>query len=154
MKTLTLVALGVSTLSFSANAAENQLKVQKMDQSSYVQGPEDKFTGDAAFGSQFGNDLYKGAIVNFKAGAHTAWHTHPKGQTLVVTAGEGRARSEGGDIQVIKPGDTVWIPAGVKHWHGAAPDSPMTHIAIQAPDENGKVVDWMEKVSEEDYLGK
>jgi quercetin dioxygenase-like cupin family protein len=91
-----------------------------------------------------------GASVTFEPGARTAWHTHPLGQTLVVTAGCGRAQREGGPVEDIRSGDVVWFPPGEKHWHGAAPTTAMTHIAIQEA-LNGKVVDWMEKVSDAQY---
>lgn len=91
-----------------------------------------------------------GAYVSFEPGARSAWHTHPLGQTLIVTAGVGRVQRWGGAIEEIRPGDVVWIPPGQKHWHGAAPNTAMTHIAIQEQ-LDGKVVDWMEKVSDEQY---
>jgi quercetin dioxygenase-like cupin family protein len=91
-----------------------------------------------------------GVSVTFEPGARTAWHTHPLGQTLIVTAGCGRAQRWGGPIEEIRPGDVVWFPLGEKHWHGAAPTTAMTHIAVQE-DLNDKVVDWMEKVSDEQY---
>ena len=91
-----------------------------------------------------------GASVTFEPGARTAWHTHPLGQTLIVTAGSGRAQRWGGPIEQIRPGDVIWIAPGEKHWHGAAATTAMTHIAIQEH-LNGKVVDWMEKVSDEEY---
>jgi quercetin dioxygenase-like cupin family protein len=92
------------------------------------------------------------AAVTFEPGARTAWHTHPLGQTLIVTAGLGRAQREGGPVEEIRPGDVVWFPAGEKHWHGAAPNVAMTHIAIQEG-LDGRTVDWLEKVSDADYLG-
>ena len=93
-----------------------------------------------------------GASVTFEPGARTAWHTHPLGQTLIVTAGVGRVRLWGGPLQEIRPGDVVWIAPGEKHWHGAAPTTAMTHLAVQEVD-NGKTVDWMEHVSDEQYCG-
>jgi len=92
-----------------------------------------------------------GASVTFEPGARTAWHTHPLGQTLIVTAGSGRARRWGGPIEEIRPGDVIWIPPGEKHWHGATATTAVTHIAIQEH-LNGKVVDWMERVSDEEAL--
>jgi quercetin dioxygenase-like cupin family protein len=92
-----------------------------------------------------------GASVTFEPGARTAWHTHPLGQTLIVTAGAGWAQQEGGSIQDIHPGDVVWFAPGEKHWHGATSTTAMTHIAIQEK-LNGKVVDWMEHVTDEQYL--
>ncbi len=88
--------------------------------------------------------------VTFEPGARTAWHTHPLGQTLIVIAGCGRAQRWGGAIEEIRPGDVVWIPPGEKHWHGAAPTTAMTHIAIQEQ-LDGKAVEWMEHVSDEQY---
>ena len=90
--------------------------------------------------------------VTFEPGARTAWHTHPLGQRLIVTAGCGRAQRWGGPIEEIRPGDVIWFPPGEKHWHGAAPTTAMMHIAIQEQ-LDGKVVDWLEKVSDEQYLG-
>ena len=90
------------------------------------------------------------AAVTFEPGARTAWHTHPLGQTLIVTAGCGRVQREGGPIEEIRPGDVVWFAPGEKHWHGAAPTTAMTHIAIQEA-LDGKAVDWMEKVTDEQY---
>ena len=94
-----------------------------------------------------------GAIVTFEPGARTAWHTHPLGQTLIVTTGLGRVQRLGGPIEEIRPGDIVWFAPSEKHWHGASPSTAMTHIAI-AENLDGKVVDWLEKVSDEDYLGE
>ena len=93
----------------------------------------------------------RGASVTFEPGARTAWHTHPLGQTLIVTSGLGWAQREGGPIEEIRPGDVVWFAPNEKHWHGATPTTAMTHIAIQEA-LDGKVVDWMEKVSDEEYL--
>jgi len=93
-----------------------------------------------------------GASVTFEPGARTAWHTHPLGQTLIVTAGCGLAQRWGGPIEQIRPGDVVWFSPGEKHWHGATPTTAMTHIAIQEQ-LDGKVVDWMEQVSDEQYRG-
>ena len=93
------------------------------------------------------------ALVTFEPGARTAWHTHPLGQRLIVTAGCGRAQSWGGPIEEIHPGDVVWFPAGEKHWHGASPTTAMTHIAIQEQ-LDGKAVEWLEKVTDQQYLGR
>jgi quercetin dioxygenase-like cupin family protein len=91
-----------------------------------------------------------GACVTFEPGARTAWHTHPLGQSLVVTAGCGLAQRWGGPIEQIRPGDVIWFPPGEKHWHGASPTTAMSHIAIQEQ-LDGKTVDWMEKVTDEQY---
>ncbi|MHB1768036.1 MAG: (R)-mandelonitrile lyase [Phycisphaerae bacterium] len=120
-----------------------------------AKGPAEWFTGAVRIDSPFkGGDPARvgGAIVTFEPGARTAWHTHPLGQTLIVTAGCGRAQREGGAIEAIHPGDIVWFAPGEKHWHGASSTTAMTHIAI-AEALNGKVVDWLEKVSDEQYLG-
>ena len=92
------------------------------------------------------------ASVTFEPGARTAWHTHPFGQTLVVTAGLGRAQRRGGPLEEIRPGDVVWFAPGEEHWHGAGPETAMTHIAIQEA-RDGKAADWLEHVSDADYLG-
>ena len=116
-------------------------------------GPAEYFTGTVRIDPLFeAADPARvvGASVTFEPGARTAWHTHPLGQTLVVTAGCGRARRWGGPIEEIRPGDVIWFPPGEKHWHGAAPTTAMTHIAIQER-LDGKTVDWMEKVSDEQY---
>src|SRR5689334_24289861 len=92
----------------------------------------------------------RGASVTFEPGARTAWHTHPLGQTLIVTSGIGWAQRWGGPIEEIRPGDVIWFPPGEKHWHGATPTSAMTHIAIQEA-LDGKTVEWMDKVSDAHY---
>jgi quercetin dioxygenase-like cupin family protein len=90
--------------------------------------------------------------VTFEPGARSAWHTHPLGQTLIVTSGLGWTQCWGGPTVEIRPGDVLWCPPGEKHWHGATSTTAMTHIAIQERDADGKVVDWMEKVTDEQYL--
>ncbi len=115
--------------------------------------PADHFTGKAGVSSRFtatGEANYRGAIVNFAKGARTAWHTHPLGQTLIVISGSGLVQSDGEEIQEIKPGDVVWIPAHERHWHGAAPDMPMSHAAISSA-QNGSTVAWLEQVTDEEY---
>jgi quercetin dioxygenase-like cupin family protein len=116
-------------------------------------GPPDWFTGAVRVDPLFEAPepaRVRGAHVTFEPGARTAWHTHPLGQTLVVTAGRGRAQRDGGPIEEIFPGDVVWFAPNEKHWHGAAPTTAMSHIAIQEG-LNGKVVDWLEKVSDQQY---
>ena len=116
-------------------------------------GPAEWFTGDVAIDPLFEAPepaRVRGASVTFEPGARTAWHTHPLGQTLIVTSGLGWAQRWGGPIEEIRPGDVIWFPPGEKHWHGATPSTAMTHIAIQEA-LNGKVVDWMEQVSDEEY---
>jgi 4-carboxymuconolactone decarboxylase len=121
-----------------------------------TKGSVDHFTGQVTVESRFSSGIpnsYGGGIVNFEAGARTAWHTHPLGQTLIVIAGRGLVQSEGEAVQEILPGDVVWIPANERHWHGAAPDSPMSHVAISAP-LNGKTVEWNEHVDDEQYANE
>jgi quercetin dioxygenase-like cupin family protein len=116
-------------------------------------GPAEYFTGSVRIDSQFQRSAparIGGAFVTFEPGARTAWHTHPLGQTLIVTSGLGRVQREGGPIEEIRPGDVIWFAPGEKHWHGASPTMAMTHIAI-AEALDGKAVDWMEKVSDEQY---
>ena len=118
-------------------------------------GPSDWFTGTVRIDPLFQAPdpaRVAGAAVTFEPGARTAWHTHPLGQTLIVTAGAGLVQKKGGQIEQIRPGDVVWFAPGEKHWHGASPATAMTHIAIQEA-LNGKPVDWMEKVTDEEYGG-
>jgi quercetin dioxygenase-like cupin family protein len=117
-----------------------------------AKGPADYFTGQVRLDARFNRDESRvgGATVTFEPGARTAWHTHPLGQTLIVIAGSGLAQREGGPIEEIRPGDIVWFAPKEKHWHGASPTTAMTHIAI-AEALDGKVVEWMEKVSDEQY---
>lgn len=130
------------------------IKVMHAGSQPSTQAPADHFTGSVQVDSRFQGEAparIGGATVTFEPGAHTAWHTHPLGQTLIVTAGTGLVQQWGGPVQVIKPGDVVWIPPGVKHWHGATRTTRMTHIAIvEALD--GKSVDWMERVTDAHYL--
>ena len=118
-------------------------------------GPADYFTGRVRVDPLFDTPdpaRVAGAQVTFEPGARTAWHTHPLGQTLVVTSGCGRAQRWGGLIEEIRPGDVIWFPPGEKHWHGASPTAAMTHIAIQEK-LAGKTVEWLEQVSDEQYRG-
>ena len=118
-------------------------------------GPAEWFTGTVRIDPLFQAKAparASGASVTFEPGARTAWHTHPLGQTLIVTAGCGRAQRSGGPIEEIRPGDVIWFAPNEKHRHGAAPATAMTHIAIQEA-LDAKVVDWMEKVSDEQYRG-
>jgi quercetin dioxygenase-like cupin family protein len=116
-------------------------------------GPSDWFTGTVRIDPLFPvRDPARAAgnSVTFEPGARTAWHTHPLGQVLIVTAGCGRVQREGGPVEEIRPGDVVWFEPGEKHWHGASPTTAMTHIAIQEA-LDGEAVHWMEKVSDPDY---
>jgi quercetin dioxygenase-like cupin family protein len=119
-----------------------------------AKGPEEYFTGSVRLDSPFQASAparVGGAIVTFEPGARTAWHTHPLGQTLIVTSGCGWVQSEGGPKVEIRPGDVVRCPPNEKHWHGATPTTAMTHIAI-VEQLDGKTVEWMEKVTDEEYL--
>ena len=116
-------------------------------------GPADYFTGAVRLDPLFQAAepaRVAGAHVTFEPGARTAWHTHPLGQTLIVTSGLGWAQREGGPVEEIRPGDVVWFPPGEKHWHGASASTAMTHIAIQEA-LNGKTVEWMEHVTDAQY---
>ena len=129
------------------------MEIKRIGSQPSVKGPADWFTGTVRIDPLFqvpDPALVQGASVTFEPGARTAWHTHPLGQTLIVMAGCGWAQREGGAVEEIRPGDVVWFPSGEKHWHGATRTTAMTHIAIQEQ-LNGKVVEWMEQVSEEQY---
>ncbi len=129
------------------------MEIKRVGSQPSNKGSEDWFTGTVRIDPLFPVNAPARAAANsvtFEPGARTAWHTHPLGQTLVVTAGVGWAQHEGGPVEEIRPGDVVWFPAGERHWHGASPTTAMTHIAIQE-ELNGSAVEWMEKVSEEQY---
>jgi quercetin dioxygenase-like cupin family protein len=129
------------------------MEITKAGSQPSAKGPDDWFTGTVRVDSPFQRRdpaRIGGAVVTFEPGARTAWHTHPLGQTLIVTAGSGRAQREGGPIETISAGDIIWFEPGEKHWHGAAPTTAMTHVAI-AESLDGKVVQWMDKVSDEQY---
>ncbi len=118
-----------------------------------MEGPEQNFTGTVRMEPVFAAaepSRLSGGRVTFEPGARSAWHTHPLGQTLIVTSGIGWVQVEGGPKREIREGDVVWTPPGVKHWHGATATTAMTHIAVQEP-LDGKAVEWMEKVSDEQY---
>ncbi|NEV12162.1 MULTISPECIES: (R)-mandelonitrile lyase [Rhizobium] len=119
-------------------------------------GPSDWFTGTVRIDPVFAaNDARRAAAssVTFEPGARTAWHTHPRGQTLIVTAGLGLVQREGGPVEEIRPGDIVWFEPDEKHWHGASPTTAMTHVAIHEH-LDGKVVDWLEHVTDEQYQAR
>lgn len=129
------------------------ITVEPAGAQSSTEGSAEFFTGRARVDARFQGAegaRVSGGIVTFEPGARTAWHTHPMGQTLIVTSGVGMVQQAGRAIQIIRPGDTVWIPPGVKHWHGAAPTNGMSHIAI-AELLDGSAVHWLEQVSDEDY---
>ena len=118
-----------------------------------TRGPGDWFTGTVRIDPLFNPaapERVQGALVTFEPGARTAWHTHPLGQTLIVTFGRGRAQREGGPVEEIRPGDVVWFAPGERHWHGATPSAAMTHVALQEK-LDGKAVEWMEQVGDAEY---
>ncbi|MHC5175721.1 (R)-mandelonitrile lyase [Serratia rhizosphaerae] len=132
---------------------EDKVKVQRSGAQPSQTGPTNYFTGQVRIDAPFqGSDDARvgGATVTFEPGARTAWHTHPLGQTLIVTQGRGWVQEWGGKVQEMNQGDIVWIPQGVKHWHGATADTAMTHIAI-AESLDGSPVTWLEQVSDEQY---
>jgi quercetin dioxygenase-like cupin family protein len=132
---------------------ERKMQITRAGSQPSGKGPADYFTGSVRIDTPFKGSAparVGGAIVTFEPGARTAWHTHPLGQTLIITSGYGWAQREGGQIEEIRPGDVVWFSPGEKHWHGATPTTAMTHVAI-AEALDGKVVDWMEKVSDAQY---
>ena len=129
------------------------MKIQKNGSQPSKQGPAEWFTGTVRIDTPFKAEepgRVAGAFVTFEPGACTNWHTHPLGQTLIVTAGLGWVQLEGGTIEEIRPGDVVWIAPGEKHWHGATPTTAVTHIAI-VEKLDGKDADWMETVTDEQY---
>lgn len=133
--------------------SESVMEIKRTGSQPSAKGPAEWFTGTVRIDPLFPANAparAAGNSVTFEPGARTAWHTHPLGQTLIVTAGCGRVQVWGGLIEEIRPGDVIWFPPGVKHWHGAAPTTAMTHIAIQEA-LDGKAVEWMEKVSDAQY---
>ena len=129
------------------------MEIKRVGSQPSSKGPADWFTGSVRIDPLFQAPdpaFVQGASVTFEPGARTAWHTHPLGQTLIVTAGVGRAQRAGGPVEEIRPGDVVWFAPGERHWHGASPRTGMTHIAIQEAT-NGKVVEWMDHVSDDQY---
>jgi quercetin dioxygenase-like cupin family protein len=145
--------LGGGAAAQPAAASAEDLSIARAGTQPSRRGPEANFTGavrvDPLFPARPATRA-AGASVSFEPGARTAWHTHPRGQTLIVTAGTGWVQRWGGPVEEIRVGDVVWFPPGQKHWHGAAPTIAMTHIAISEHD-NGKTVDWLEKVSDAQY---
>jgi quercetin dioxygenase-like cupin family protein len=148
--------LAMMTVARAANATQSRTGIMEIKRSGSQpseKGPAQYFTGSVRIDSRFQGDgeaRAGGGAVTFEPGSRTAWHTHPLGQTLIVTSGCGWVQCEGGPKQEIRPGDVVWIPAGEKHWHGATAATAMTHIAM-AESVDGKAADWLEKVSDEQY---
>jgi quercetin dioxygenase-like cupin family protein len=147
-----LTAAGPAMLGRTAQRTTT-MEIKRNGSQPSSEGPADYFTGSVRIDPLFEAPdpaRVRGASVTFEPGARTAWHTHPLGQTLIVTSGRGWVQAWGGPVEEIHPGDVVWFPPGEKHWHGATPTTAMTHIAIQEA-LDGKVVDWMEQVSDEQY---
>ncbi|SEO59314.1 Cupin domain protein [Mucilaginibacter gossypiicola] len=129
------------------------MEITRLGTKPSAKGPADWFTGAVRIDPLFdANEARRGvsATVTFEPGARTAWHTHPLGQTLIIVSGLGWVQREGGPVQEVRPGDVVWFEANEKHWHGASATNGMSHIAIQE-NLNGKVVDWLEHVTDEQY---
>ena len=148
-----LVASAAPLHGGQAGTVENGIVVSRGAAQPSRQGAAEHFTGSVRVDQQFQASApgrASGARVTFEPGARTAWHRHPLGQTLIVTSGVGRVQRWGDPVDEIRPGDVVWIPPGQKHWHGAAPTTGMSHVAI-AEQLGGKSVDWMEKVTDAQY---
>jgi quercetin dioxygenase-like cupin family protein len=150
---LVVATAGALAQTVSPARSNGTMEIKRSGSQPSRKGPAEYFTGavrvDPLF--QAGDPArVSGGQVTFEPGARTAWHTHPLGQTLLITSGLGWVQHEGGPIEEVRPGDVVWFPAGLKHWHGATPTAAMTHIAI-TESRDGKNVDWMEKVSDEQY---
>ena len=140
----------------AAEAIKKSQTISRAGSQPSVKGPAEYFTGSVRVDPLFpANDSapFSGAYVTFEPGARSAWHIHPAGQHLLVTAGVGRTGEWEGRVDEIKAGDVIWCPPGIKHWHGASPTTAMTHIAITGR-LDGKSVEWMEKVTDEQYNGK
>jgi quercetin dioxygenase-like cupin family protein len=146
-------ALSTGLHALATATTKSIMKITRVGSQPSSKGPADWFTGTVRIDPLFQADAparASGAAVTFEPGARTAWHTHPLGQTLIVTAGAGRVQRESGPVDEIHPGDVVQFAPNEKHWHGATPTTAMTHIAIQET-LDGKNVDWMEKVTDEQY---
>lgn len=151
-----LLSAGTFTGKAIAVEANNNLQIviTKAGSSPSVKGSSEYFTGNVRVDPLFtANDSahFSGAYVTFEPGARTSWHTHPAGQRLIITSGVGWIQEWGGPIVEVRAGDVVWIPPGIKHWHGATPTTAMTHIALSGV-LDGKSVEWLEKVSDEQYF--
>jgi quercetin dioxygenase-like cupin family protein len=151
MKTiLAAAAMGAARV---VPAQAGEIEIRANGSTPAMIGTADNFTGQAIISALYPPTEVTPAstgLVNFAPGARTVWHTHPAGQMLIVTSGQGWVQEEGKDRRVINPGDVVWIPAGMKHWHGATATNPMAHIALSYM-QDGKNVDWLEAVSDEQY---
>jgi quercetin dioxygenase-like cupin family protein len=161
-----LQVAGAAVLAFPATPARaaappatrkgSKMEIKRNGSQPSGKGPAEWFTGTVRIDPLFQANAparAAGASVTFEPGARTAWHTHPLGQTLIITAGGGWVQREGGPVEEVRPGDVVWFPPGEKHWHGATATTGMTHIAIQEA-LDGKVVEWLEHVTDEQYEAK
>jgi quercetin dioxygenase-like cupin family protein len=132
------------------------MRITRSGSTASARGPAEWFTGTVRIDALFAPDggaRAAGNAVTFEPGARTAWHTHPLGQVLVVTFGLGRVQREGGPVEDVRPGDVVWFDPGERHWHGASPTAAMSHIAIQET-LDGRAVNWLEHVTDQEYLGR
>ena len=148
-----LLSLATMPVVGIAQSGSTQISITPTSSQKVIAGAADRFTGTVRVQSFFDAkepSRSSGGQVTFQPGARSAWHTHPLGQILIVSGGVGWVQQWGGPVQVIRKGDVVWIPAGVKHWHGATPTTAMTHIAFQEQ-LDGRVVDWLEKVTDDQY---
>src|SRR3989454_3756630 len=153
MKLLIATAASLFALASAPVQADETITITRAGSQPSNKGPAQFFTGSVRVDPLFAANApsrMSGGLVTFEPGARSAWHTHPLGQTLIVTAGCGLVQRWGGPIEEIRPGDVIWFPPGEKHWHGATATTAMTHIAIQEQ-LSGSTVDWMEKVSDEQY---
>ena len=144
----------LTTVAATHEAKENQMEITRSASIETQDGPADWFTGDVHIDPvavPAGTSTFAAASVHFAPRARTAWHTHPHGQTIFVIAGVGRCQRDGGPVEVIRPGDRVFFEPGENHWHGAAPDRLMVHIAMQQNDDSGSPVTWGEHVTDEQY---
>src|SRR3712207_414478 len=154
MKRIATFAVALSALAAAGvHANPGELRIARAGAQPSGWGPAEYFTGSVRVDPLFpatAPSRMSGGLVTFEPGARSAWHTHPVGLVLIVTAGLGWVQREGGPVEEIRPGDVVWIPPGLKHWHGAAAATGITHIALQEH-VDGRVVEWMEKVTDEQY---
>jgi quercetin dioxygenase-like cupin family protein len=142
-----------STALSQTSTASSQISITSLNKQSVTKGSHERFTGDVQVRALFapeGQSRTSGGQVTFQPGARSAWHTHPLGQILIITDGTGWIQEWGGPVREMHKGDVIWIPAGVKHWHGATPTTAVTHMAIQEI-ENGSAVTWMEQVTDQQY---
>ena len=148
-----LVALAAGAARAQASEGSNAMNIRRAGSQPSAKGPAEYFTGTVRVDPMFpatAPSRVNGGHVTFEPGARSNWHTHPLGQTLIITSGLGWVQREGGPIEEVRPGDVVWFPPGLKHWHGASPTTAMTHIAIQEA-QDGRNVEWLEQVSDAQY---